>query len=256
MKIPIYVIGDSTSPRNPDLSANLGKDFTVRFVPPIRFSGVREAITENQLRKFEAIYFREPLVGEIGCAIAHQRVQNLIAKNQVGGIVLEDDAFILDYPNLKSLYLTFLRESNFKPSLLNFTANQPIENCVSVVPIGVSIPKKVFGPTPLACGYMLNASAAEILSKANFPFRFKADWPPVSIRHYRSSIPLAAHGSHLIESTIEKDKLRRGLTRVEKVSVVIFLRYITRLKEIESILEYCSIMIKPRIFNLLNKLLT
>jgi hypothetical protein len=254
MKIPTFILGNPKCLRNPLLATDFNKNFEVEFFSPIIYNSVSEAINETQLHKFEAVYFREPVVGEIGCAIAHQRMQSLIARNQLGGIVFEDDAFVLDYLNLEILFINFIKVAGNKPSLLNFTSSKQIEDFTYKSFESEIFQKRLPGPSPLACGYMLNSQAAKILSDLNTPFRFKADWPPADIQYFESSVPLVAHGSKLFQSTIEQGEIRRRINMAEKLCVILFLRYLTRKREFDSILDYYKLMIKPRVLNALNRL--
>ena len=90
------------------------------------FSDIQLIDSGFNVEKSIAYTLRELTLGEIGCSLAHNRARQYLAANELGGVILEDDARIpnLDY-FFDSLRLVFLTG---RSTILNVQILRPFSN--------------------------------------------------------------------------------------------------------------------------------
>jgi len=133
-------------------------------------------------------YGRTLSISERCCSLAHRLAQEKLATT--GGIILEDDAVVLDFQALADFAAQVIDSD--QNILLNFSTLRCSED-VDWNLTNNSIIRTV-GPSSLAVGYAGSANALRQLIEANFCLEYVADWPPINARHLRLKYPIVAHG--------------------------------------------------------------
>ncbi len=150
---------------------------------------------------FWALTNRNLTFPEIGCALSHNVARSECARLEFGGVILEDDARIIDVEFFVSSAIMFLEEFKDKSSILSLTYGPKIrsssENSTDFHLI------KLFGEAPLAVAYAVTPLAAKRLSLANNPVKYVSDWPKIDVDNYCLLNPLVSHGDANTQSTID-----------------------------------------------------
>lgn len=155
---------------------------------------------------FEYFQGRKLAPAEIGCADSHNKARNLVQSYTGGGVVLEDDARIINLESFFIMATDFLSSQNSKPSILNLTGfrnigletsrNKSTNNNRYI---------KLWGCPDLAVSYALTKKAAAELLISNTPIKGVSDWPLSECNYFVPIIPPVKHGdvstSSLIDST-------------------------------------------------------
>ena len=150
---------------------------------------------------FEFFQGRKLTPEEIGCANSHNRARNIVKNNQLGGVILEDDARILDVHLLFREVNTFLNIKKNTSSVLNLTGFRNLSrNRVSQNNF-----TRIFTQPDLAVGYVLTSLASSNLLNANCPITDVADWPKSKCDYYISSSKKVIHGDLDTKSLIDKN---------------------------------------------------
>jgi len=190
---------------------------------------------------------------EIACAYSHNEARAIIANSLSGGIILEDDARLV---NLDALYLmvsSFLRTKLGQKAILNLTGFR--NNSVSS--LNSHKIHKLFGIPNLAVGYALTPSAALELICSNSPIKYVADWPDTKCKYYVPLSPLVKHGDENNCSTIIKDKNDFRKTNKKILIKQLFLHLLsTRLtKKKIKLIKYLRYQFLRRIYWLVDSLI-
>lgn len=255
--IEVVLIGNLGSKRCQPLQTLFRGDtrFKVTNIEPVFLDSINSVLLKSlrfDVEKSKAFNMRELSLGEIGCAIAHNNARELLAKNGVGGLVLEDDARIPSLDYLHKTAIHFL-SSTKNPSLLNCSVNlklDQVEDSSRFDPIF----QKRLTPSPLAVGYIVNHSGAKMLNEANSSINWVADWPFSEITYYRMKRPAIAHGDNSSGSLIDPlGKLNRSGNRIRRRFLLFsFIYFLKNRKHFKSLKFYILSMLLPRIFHTLN----
>ena len=178
---------------------------------------------------FEYFQGRKLTPAEIGCADSHNRARDLIKSYATGGVILEDDARIINIDSFFIMATEFLSFQNSKLSILNLTGFRNI---------GLEASKnrstnnnryiKLWGSPDLAVSYALTQKAAGELLKSNTPIIGVSDWPHSKCYYFVPLIPLVQHGDKNTQSIIDsaKNNFRVSNSFVRKISDLLFIKYI------------------------------
>lgn len=178
---------------------------------------------------FEYFQRRKLTPAEIGCADSHNRARDLIQSHTGGGVILEDDARIINIDLFFIMATDFLSSQNSKLSILNFTGFRNI---------GLDISRnkstnnnsytKLWGYPDLAVSYALTQKAADELLRSNTPIIGVSDWPHSKCCYFVPLIPLVQHGDKNTQSIIDsaKKNFRSSNSFVRKISDLLFIKYI------------------------------
>lgn len=203
--IPLVIVGGD-QPRSISLYKELVETrlFNVSIQPRIS-----EADLPKRLREAPDsldIYGRVLSASEKCCAFAHQQAQNKLLST--GGIILEDDAVVLDYKELAFYGASALKD---KESILLNLSTLKCEEEVDWIPLNNSR-IRTFGPSSLAVGYAASSLGMRQLVDSNADLHYLADWPPTSARHLRLKKPLVAHGKLTTKSLISMSSNRSKIS--------------------------------------------
>ena len=166
---------------------------------------------------FEYFQERKLTPAEIGCADSHNRARDLIKSYATGGVILEDDARIINIDSFFIMATEFLSSQNSKLSILNLTGFRNI---------GLEASKnrstnnnryiKLWGSPDLAVSYALTQKAAAELLISNTPIMGVSDWPHSKCYYFVPLIPLVRHGDKnthsIIDSTKNNFRISKSLT--------------------------------------------
>ena len=152
---------------------------------------------------FEYFQGRKLTPEEIGCADSHNRARKIIKNNRFGGVILEDDARIIDIDLLFQEVNMFLNVKKNTASVLNLTG---FRNLSKKKGYQISFTRILTQPD-LAVGYALNSLASHYLLNANYPITNVADWPRSKCNYYVSSLRQVIHGDLHTKSLIDINEL-------------------------------------------------
>jgi hypothetical protein len=162
-----------------------------------------DVATRGEIARFG----RELSQNERACAISHSRARAIIATSKEGGLVFEDDARIINLPNLEAAVIEFLSGSN--PSI---RALGLLEYRNADIPSGLGINQprihRLLAEVPLAVATVLTPSAAEVLLRSAGRNSQIADWPNSSCKFYITSPGSVLHGDTNTESVIGEASTR------------------------------------------------
>ena len=178
---------------------------------------------------FEYFQGRKLTPEEIGCADSHNRARDLIKSYASGGVILEDDARIINIDSFFIIATDFLSSQNLKSSILNLTG---FRNIGLVTSRNRSTNNnrytKLWGCPDLAVSYALTQRAAGELLRSNTPIIGVSDWPHSKCYYFVPLIPLVRHGDKGTQSIIDpaKNNFRASNSFVRKISDLLFIKYI------------------------------
>ena len=217
-KLLIVVISTPNSSRVLKLNEQLAfsNQINLVYVPAVMYRNYDVNFSQDiDLQFMQRLYARSILEGEIGCSISHNLARGLIADNVAGGVVLEDDARIIDLNRFIRSACNFLEEKK-DAAILNLSTYKSVsDSYVDFLSQSLSAKyRKSIGPTPLALAYALNQQAALKLVELNTPIRYLADWPKPSVPFFFSKFPSVAHGDFETPSIIDPAGQRKSLARI------------------------------------------
>lgn len=147
---------------------------------------------------------------ERACAISHTRAREIIAESDKGGLILEDDARILDLQILESVSQEFLEEKGKSPSalgLLDYSgATDSSKRNRSHLNHGRF--HRLLAEAPLAVGTLLTPEAAVGLVTSAGEYSQLADWPHAKCKFYFLSRGCISHGDLTTSSVIGDPSIR------------------------------------------------
>jgi len=167
--------------------------------------------------------------GEIGCAHSHNEARSLLAESMNGGVILEDDARILDLDSLIKISTDFLNQNKNSKRILSLTGMSQI------TPVNKNKYDsrnnkwvRTYGHSPLAVANVMTPMAAGDLLNSNQPIKYVADWPYSKSKFYSVKVPIVYHGDETTESLIDASGSRTRVTKRRLLFFVYsFLGYLT-----------------------------
>lgn len=222
--IPIVVVGGD-QPRSALLLRELIASglFEMHIQPRISVDDLPKLL--ESAPPFKKFYGRDLSTSEKCCAFAHLQAQEKLAFT--GGIILEDDAVILDYHQL-AFYGKWATESK-KSILLNLSTIKREEEVDWTFDENRLI--RTVGPTALAVGYAASSLEMRRLSIANSSLKYLADWPLTSAKNFRLKRPIVAHGKQGTQSLISTSTNRQKIGFMKLVWRKNYYAAFTRLKQ-------------------------
>jgi GR25 family glycosyltransferase involved in LPS biosynthesis len=152
--------------------------------------------------------------GEIGCAQSHNDARSLLAESTYGGVILEDDARILDLDSFVEISIDFLNQNRHSKRILSLTGISQINKLnrkKDKSPTYKWI--RVYGHSPLAVANAITPMAASDLYNSNQPIKYVADWPYSKSKFYSVKVPVVSHGDETTGSLIDPSGSRRRVTK-------------------------------------------
>ena len=226
----VIIIETPNSNRSQPLLRSLGCDsrFDVVRLPACMlktYSDVNALNFEISLEAFNALHGRIMSPQEIGCATSHNIARQLISRSEVGGVILEDDARILDLDSFFYLCTTFVNDKGDSRSVLSLTGfrqlvlqNSQFRNNASKNIVAL------FGKPDLAVAYALTPSAAKNLYEANTPISTVSDWPITRCQFFALLSTVVSHGDAKTSSVIlvNNTEFRHGSNLSQKIKLLLF----------------------------------
>jgi GR25 family glycosyltransferase involved in LPS biosynthesis len=195
---------------------------------------------------FQAISNRKLSLPEIGCANSHNLSRYECSKLKLGGVIMEDDARILNKELFISSAKHFLEEFKDSSAILSFTYNPRIRKSRLLKIRGPFI--RLFGESPLAVAYAITPIAAHRLYISNTPVKFVSDWPEIHVKHFCLLDPPVAHGDSETISTIDPSGAMGRTQRnfgamLRKITLADYLLRARQYVDFRTYLKYC--LLKP-----------
>jgi len=150
---------------------------------------------------FWALTNRNLTLPEIGCAFSHNMARRECAQLEFGGVILEDDARIVDVSRFVSSSILFLEKFQGTSSILSLTYG-PVLNSSRASSTRFQL-IELLGDAPLAVAYAVTPLAAKRLFQANNPVKYVSDWPKIEASNYCLLHPVVSHGDVNTQSTID-----------------------------------------------------
>jgi hypothetical protein len=189
----------------------------------------------NPEEKFDESAFyqnmgRQALIGEIGCALAHQEVYSSILKDtDEWSMVFEDDFHYSGADRFNERYSRLNLLSFDTPTIIVFYTDDEVVRKSFSTDIQTFLKSPI--PPSNTLAYMINRAAAKILVEKNGVVKFVADWP-ASIReidYYLAFDYDIQHGCEKTKSTILSSNQPRptpqAFIRIQMWTGVWFLRH-------------------------------
>jgi GR25 family glycosyltransferase involved in LPS biosynthesis len=258
--LTIVVISTPNSTRKDPLIESLSNVAEVRLVELDAVMLNRDSPEYNDPHVIDKaysklIYGRELSPGEYGCAISNASAQKLLAKTSHGGVILEDDARILDLSEFLKVSRLFLSHQIEKSAVLSFFDG------ASYVKRQKSLGNKsypwisVFGHTSFTVAYAITPLACKKISKSNTPISYLADWPVSKSKFFLSSKSLVKHGDENTSSIISSFEAEKRIrpTPLRRLSVFTFIYYVQRRKNGLKLKNFTRAVWLPKVYWYLNK---
>ena len=189
---------------------------------------------------FEAYTGRGLSYPEIGCAASHNGIRHLISRLDIGAVVFEDDAAIINLDNFHRVCADFLKTYNNEAAVLSLTLPTKFtrRHRDTVAPRLI----KLFGPTPLAAAYAITPLAAARLYKSNSEITYVADWPNADVNFFCLTSPLATHNQDDSSSTIDpSNSLKRSQSSISRrVQILFCIDYVLHARKYISFRDYIA----------------
>ena len=229
-KLQVVVIRTPYSKRYLQIDALLGSDsrFELKYIEASMARTYQDIIDLKiaySTEIFEFLNGRKFTPAEIGCADSHNRAREIIKQHSLGGIILEDDARIVNIDNFYKIVLDFLQSKN-DYSILNLT---PYSNLSKRYTDKVKI-LRIYSAPDLAVSYALTPKAAGLLLDANQPINTVADWPLTKCNFYIPNLQVVVHGDPDTNSFIanDQDNFREKYSTIFKIIQFLCIPYFTR----------------------------
>jgi hypothetical protein len=160
-------------------------------------------ITTQELIRFGRILTQN----ERACAISHTRARAVIKNSNFGGVIMEDDARILDIELFQKTVCEFLGSNALQKkilSLLQYHCTNHLSSTRKEQNKLIRLP----GSFPLAVAYSLTPKAAEELNHQSSNTSGISDWPDSSCVYYFLRSGLVRHGDEQTNSIIGQVEIR------------------------------------------------
>jgi GR25 family glycosyltransferase involved in LPS biosynthesis len=181
--------------------------------------------TQSYSKVFEG---RELTYREIGCANSHNIARQMISENPLGGVILEDDARIIDIDEFFQISTRFLAMQFRNPSILSLTGFRLDKRAnLSLLYKDCSFIFRLLGKSDLAVAYVLTQKASKILYNANVPINSVSDWPESRCVYHALIGPVVLHGDQNTKSliSIDESNFRKGVSFLDKVKLWTFYNF-------------------------------
>jgi GR25 family glycosyltransferase involved in LPS biosynthesis len=189
---------------------------------------------------FKAYTGRDLSFPEIGCAASHNEIRHLISSLDIGAVVFEDDAAIIDFDNFHRVCADFLKAYNNEAAVLSLTL--PTKLARRHGDRAATRLIKLFGPAPLAAAYAITPLAAARLFKTNSEITYVADWPNADVNFFCLTSPLATHNEDDSSSTIDpSNSLKRNQSSISRrIQLLLCIDYVRRARKYISFRDYIA----------------
>ena len=232
MKISVVVIQTPNSDRHIPLTNLLVHDSRFYLIPlkatmlnsidQLQF----DSIPYNQAY-FQFYENRKMSFREIGCAKSHNDARILISKIYQGGVILEDDARIVNMDDFYNQSRQFLDSHKNSLAVLSLTGFRGLSKKLVKSQKSHTLPLR--GQPDLAVGYALTSLAASNLVEANSPITSVSDWPTSSCEFHTTLEPPILHGDASTISVIDMNgNLRNGPSTLFKIKSLLFISYLKK----------------------------
>ena len=210
MLIPTYILKTPELKRYLPLKNKLDADgrFEITFINSVmanKYEDLAKFKVSFSEDDFSNLQSRRLTPPEIACAFTHNLARVNISQSIIGGLILEDDARIIDINHLYLLVKSFLSSKKETSSILNLTGF----GSLSLQECNKQHIFKILGHSNLAVGYALTSVAAKALIESNTPISYVSDWPLSKVNFFVTCKPPIVHGDNLTTSLIDGLRLKQ-----------------------------------------------
>lgn len=221
--IPVVIIKTPDSPRiNPLLTQlNNVSGVEVNVIEATMGRDLGSELEFNNYQEFKS-YGRELTQNERACAISHTRARQIIAETEFGGVVLEDDARILDPEAFVQQASDFLQSHLGKRHVLTLLSYW-IAPQSKIRRNRRNRTFRLLAEAPLAVGVALTPMAARSLIAAAGEKSMTSDWPSSECIFFGLQTGVVRHGDSDTLSIIgetEKRAVRMSLRLISIYGIV------------------------------------
>jgi hypothetical protein len=206
--IPLVIIASPMLDRSAPLLKSLKPSSIFEIIKLDATVGAELSAPKSLVTTQELVSFGRVLTqNERACAISHSRAREIIKNSNFGGVILEDDARILNLEMFEKIICEFLVSQRRQKKILSLvqyhgTNNQGFlskeQNRLFRLP----------GSFPLAVAYTLTPKAAEELNFQSKKRSGISDWPDSSCTYYFLRSGLVRHGDEQTNSIIGQVEIR------------------------------------------------
>jgi hypothetical protein len=157
--------------------------------------------TEISLKSEFRDYGRSLSQSERACAASHRTARQIISQSDLGGIIFEDDARIIDVDQLYDISVHFLQKNSKQAKALSLVSyvTRDLERSPET---SRNFRCPLFSDAPLAVATALTPRAATELVLESKKSSMVADWPHSKCRFYFLRMGLVKHGDSETSSVI------------------------------------------------------
>jgi GR25 family glycosyltransferase involved in LPS biosynthesis len=210
-KLLVVVIQTPGSDRYIPINVSLGMDprFNLVYLPATMLSSNHEISLSNV--PFNRNYFRhfqgrDLTPQEVGCAHSHNAAREIISQSPLGGIILEDDARIVNLDLLFAHSFDFLSHHQAEASILSLTGYRNLTFACAELSASPRRILRLNGQPDLAVAYALTMKAAKKLVCSNTPIKWVSDWPLSNSNYFAITPRVVTHGDQNTKSIILNGK--------------------------------------------------
>ncbi len=234
VRIPVYILSEKDSSRATNLLSSINQlsGVELHIIDAVMIADdkkLQESGVSFDQSMANFMIGRSLMPAEIGCAESHNIARRLVSDSEVGGVVLEDDARILDPEEFQRCVNDFLLANLGKSALLSLCGWKP-ESLSTFNSDHAKTDTRItrlFGKPKLAVAYALTPLAAKRLFESNKIIVQVADWPAIKCKSYVTNTNLVFHGDSQTESTIDSNSsnLRSRPSLNKRLKVFFLLDY-------------------------------
>lgn len=164
-------------------------------------------------------YGRVLTANERACAISHLRARQIIADSDYGGVILEDDARVINLSDLETAVASFLIRSHSKCNILSLLDYRDSYKALKNKSIKKLLPTfRLFAECPLAVAVALTPPAARNLIESAQSRSQVSDWPETKCHFAYLASGIVRHGDADTFSIIG-DSAERRVVNIGKLSL-------------------------------------
>lgn len=201
------------------------------------------------------VYSRSLRPGELGCSVSNTLARKFIAGFQNGGLVLEDDARVVDVNRLVISSKNFLDEFQGISAVLSFYWTESSKFTSARNSSKSTL--RHYGHPPYTVAYALTKEAAIRFVESNTPTRFLADWPICDVKYFVSLENIVRHGDSHTTSVINSkatDLKENHLGILRKVAIYSGVYFFHNKSFRFSLGDFLQYLWKPRVLFHLNQI--
>jgi hypothetical protein len=250
-RIVALIIGLSQSQGAQEVASRLASRIPVREIPEVRVpvsdNGTVAWGSRVDSKVMAARLARLPMIGEIGCALAHQDAYTALLSSEFDfALIMENDSRVADWRAFDVALGEALGAVQRSGVIVSFYVGDTLGKLLDagLVPRVVMLP---FRPS-FAVAYLIDRRMAQLLQEWNTPVRDVADWPgDVTREHLRYVTRSTVFPDKHQESSVNPAGLSRQPSLSRRIQIISFVWWLRNRAEFPSWKGYWAQLILPRL---------